>query len=288
MKQVIQDLKSLLDTCINIYLVSKYQSRMEEFRKLPPKLNILSCKDQQRANSKSVWFLNCFIYGNRRTRLHHAVPRDRVLSHIQGTAGCSPPPSHDRTRHGAWWIIIWEFQCKWRRNLDMSWQKKPNTVQPKVRITEVPHNQNREQSRGHSSDPKQRSGVHWLLRYIYKPSEWYTDTDTDYSTGVGTSWSLYYILWLWRVMMVNKQKWCVTPILLKSASGSVYWTADFNQIVRYSGSTENKVFNWQTEICRSMHAVALNTSVRTGTYISAWLAVVVVSAAGKFRFRYTG
>lgn len=27
MKQVIQDLKSLLDTC-NIYLVSKYQSRM--------------------------------------------------------------------------------------------------------------------------------------------------------------------------------------------------------------------------------------------------------------------
>ena len=52
MKQVIQDLKSLLDTCINIYLVSKYQSRMEEFRKPPPKLNIPSCKDQQRANSK--------------------------------------------------------------------------------------------------------------------------------------------------------------------------------------------------------------------------------------------
>ena len=39
MKQVIRDLKSLLDTC-NIYLVSKYQSRMEEFRKPPPKLNI--------------------------------------------------------------------------------------------------------------------------------------------------------------------------------------------------------------------------------------------------------
>ena len=36
-----------------------------------------------------------------------------------------PPPSHNRTRHGAWWIIIhvWEFQSKWRRNLDMSWQK---------------------------------------------------------------------------------------------------------------------------------------------------------------------
>ena len=50
MKQVIRDLKSLLDTC-NIYLVSKYQSRMEESWKPPPKLNIPSCKDQQRANS---------------------------------------------------------------------------------------------------------------------------------------------------------------------------------------------------------------------------------------------
>ncbi|XP_078312570.1 uncharacterized protein LOC144619104 [Crassostrea virginica] len=39
MKQVIQDLKSLLDTC-NISLVSKYQSRIEDFRKLPSKLNI--------------------------------------------------------------------------------------------------------------------------------------------------------------------------------------------------------------------------------------------------------
>ena len=75
------------------------------------------------------------------------------------------------------------------------WTCRDKTVQPKGRITEVPHNQNREQSRGHSSDPKQRSGVHWLLGYIFKPSEWYTDTDTDHSTGVGTSWSLYYILW---------------------------------------------------------------------------------------------
>nr|XP_022342328.1 uncharacterized protein LOC111136045 [Crassostrea virginica] len=39
MKQVIQDLKSLLDTC-NVNLVSKYQSRIEEFRKLPHKLRI--------------------------------------------------------------------------------------------------------------------------------------------------------------------------------------------------------------------------------------------------------
>ena len=39
MKQVIQDLKSLLDTC-NVSLVSKYQSRISEFRKLPPKLRI--------------------------------------------------------------------------------------------------------------------------------------------------------------------------------------------------------------------------------------------------------
>ena len=39
MKQVIQDLKSLLDTS-NVNLVSKYQSRIEEFRKLPHKLKI--------------------------------------------------------------------------------------------------------------------------------------------------------------------------------------------------------------------------------------------------------
>ena len=39
MKQVIQDLKSLLNTC-NVSLVSKYQSRIEEFRKLPHKLRI--------------------------------------------------------------------------------------------------------------------------------------------------------------------------------------------------------------------------------------------------------
>ncbi|XP_078310800.1 uncharacterized protein LOC111132646 [Crassostrea virginica] len=39
MKQVILDLKSLLDTC-NVSLVSKYQSRIEEFRKMPHKLKI--------------------------------------------------------------------------------------------------------------------------------------------------------------------------------------------------------------------------------------------------------
>ena len=39
MKRVIQDLKSLLDT-FNISLVSKYQSRIEDFRKLPSKLNL--------------------------------------------------------------------------------------------------------------------------------------------------------------------------------------------------------------------------------------------------------
>ncbi|XP_078312494.1 uncharacterized protein LOC111132642 [Crassostrea virginica] len=39
MKQVIQDLKNLLDTC-NVSLVSKYQSRNEEFRKLPHKLKM--------------------------------------------------------------------------------------------------------------------------------------------------------------------------------------------------------------------------------------------------------
>ena len=39
MKRVIQDLKSLLDTC-NISLVSKYQSRIEDFRKLPSKLKM--------------------------------------------------------------------------------------------------------------------------------------------------------------------------------------------------------------------------------------------------------
>nr|XP_022305049.1 tripartite motif-containing protein 3-like [Crassostrea virginica] len=38
-KQVIQDLKSLLDTC-DVGLVSKYRSRIAEFRKLPHKLNI--------------------------------------------------------------------------------------------------------------------------------------------------------------------------------------------------------------------------------------------------------
>ena len=39
MKQVILDLKSLLDIS-NVSLVSKYQSRIIEFRKLPPKLRI--------------------------------------------------------------------------------------------------------------------------------------------------------------------------------------------------------------------------------------------------------
>nr|XP_022336265.1 uncharacterized protein LOC111132734 [Crassostrea virginica] len=39
MKQVIQDLKNLLDTC-NVSLVFKYQSRNEEFRKLPHKLKM--------------------------------------------------------------------------------------------------------------------------------------------------------------------------------------------------------------------------------------------------------
>ncbi|XP_078311994.1 uncharacterized protein LOC144618886 [Crassostrea virginica] len=39
MKQVIHDLKSLLDTS-NVNLVSKYQSRIEEFRKTPNKLKI--------------------------------------------------------------------------------------------------------------------------------------------------------------------------------------------------------------------------------------------------------
>ena len=39
MKQVIQDLKRLLDTS-DVSIVSKYQSRIKEFRKLPSKLNI--------------------------------------------------------------------------------------------------------------------------------------------------------------------------------------------------------------------------------------------------------
>ena len=83
-KQVIQDLKILLDTS-DVSLVSKYQSRIREFRKLPSKLKIslpqLKTQKIKKGSSETVCIIDRFIYRNRRTRLHRTIPRGRVLSH---------------------------------------------------------------------------------------------------------------------------------------------------------------------------------------------------------------
>ena len=92
-------------------------------------------------------------------------------------------------------------------------QQKPKTVQPKWRITEVPHNQIREQSRGHSRD-----------------NNWDRSINLVSGTQIQT--------------LITLQGWgprglCITSsgnllVIMKSDDGKQ------TKVVRYSGSTEKR------------------------------------------------
>ena len=82
--------KSVLDTN-DVGLVSKYRSKIEEFRQLPPELkislpNFFASEDQQIGDSETIWILNPFVYRTKGARLYHAVPRGRILTFKQATA----------------------------------------------------------------------------------------------------------------------------------------------------------------------------------------------------------
>nr|XP_022336298.1 LOW QUALITY PROTEIN: uncharacterized protein LOC111132772 [Crassostrea virginica] len=287
-KQVIQDLKSLLDTS-DVSLVSKYQSRIGEFRKLPPKLKIsLPQLKTQKINREDLLkqFGSLTALSIEAEEQGYTVPSPG--------AECSPPA-------------------------------KPLLDVPLL-ITNIPttgydylHNvsclsDEEIWTRGNKSIMKLYNMKGELLRSVQTKSG-----NTPRDIAVAQSGGLVYADWDDRsVNLVSDTQtlfsrlWSGTQIqtlitlrgwrpqgLCSTSSGDllVIMTSDDwkqTKVVRFSGTTEKQNIQWDDQgkpLFSSRYNTKYlsenrNSDICVADYDAH--AVVVVSPAGKLRFRYTG
>ncbi|XP_078322206.1 uncharacterized protein LOC111112037 [Crassostrea virginica] len=276
-KQVIQDLKSLLDTS-DVGLVSKYRSRIAEFRKLPTKLkislpNLLPQKINREELLKQFGSINSLSIETEEQG--YTVPSPGAES--------SPParPLLDVPR-----LITdipttgYEYLCNVSCLSDEEiWTRGDNKI---MKLYNLMGKLLKSVQTKSGNMPKDiavtRSGG-----LVYADRE-----DSSINLVSGTQIQTLITLRGWR-------PWG----LCSTASGDllVIMTSDDGKqakVVRYSGSTEKQSIQWDdqgkklysSDICNKYLSENRNLDICVADNRAG--AVVVVSAAGKLRFRYTG
>ncbi|XP_078321654.1 uncharacterized protein LOC111111319 [Crassostrea virginica] len=275
-KQVIQDLKSLLDTS-DVGLVSKYRSRIAEFRKLPHKLKIslpkiFPLKINREELLKQIGSLSPLSIETEEQ--DYTVPSPGVES--------SPParPLLDVPRliteiPTTGYDVLWNVSCLSDEEI---WTSGDNEIMKLYNLKGELLKSIQTKSGNLPADiAVTRSGG------LVYADNW----DSSINLVSGTQIQTLITLRGWR-----------PPYLCSTASGDllVIMTSDDGKqtkVVRYSGSTEKQTIQWDDQgnpLYSSGDIKYLsenrNLDICMADYGAG--AVVVVSAAGKLRFRYTG
>ncbi|XP_078311628.1 uncharacterized protein LOC144618799 [Crassostrea virginica] len=275
MKQVIQDLKSLLDTS-NVNLVSKYQSRIEKFRKLPLKLRIsLPTFQPVKVNREQIMKQFGSIIS-----LSIETEEQGYMVSSPGAESSSPNrPLLDvpqlLTELDTGYESLYGLSCLsddeiWTRGYDKNLELY-NLNGVLVRSIQT--------KSGNSPEDIALTRGGGLV---------YTDyNDSSINLVIGTQIQTLITLRGWRPQGV-----CTTSSgdLLVSMD-----SADYKQskVVRYSGSTEKQSILWDDKgkpiyTSGKIKYLSENRNLDICVADNDACAVVVVSAAGKLRFRYTG
>nr|XP_022343770.1 uncharacterized protein LOC111136900 [Crassostrea virginica] len=275
-KQVIQVLKSLLDTS-DVSLVSKYQSRIGEFRKLPPKLKI------------SLPHFNALkINREQLLKQFGSLTASSIETEEQGYtlpspgAESSPPdrPLLDAPK------LITELDTKYDILCCVSclsdeeiWTSGNNAI---MKL----YNMNGELLRSVQTKSGNRLQDIAVTRggsLVY--ADW---SDRSINLVSGTQIQTVITLQGWRPHGICSTSSGDLLVIMISNDGKL------TKVVRYSGTTEKQIIQWDDQgkpLYSSGYGDKFNSENRNSDICVAdcWAsAVVVVSAAGKLRFRYTG
>nr|XP_022336176.1 E3 ubiquitin-protein ligase TRIM71-like [Crassostrea virginica] len=277
MKQVIQDLKSLLDTS-NVNLVSKYQSRIKEFRILPHKLRIsLPTFHPVRINKEQI------------LKLFGSLTPLSIETEEQGYAMRSPgaesfPPyrplldvpqvitelhTGNTNQFGVSCLSdekIWTSDACAEQNLKLYNLKgeKLKSVQTK------------------SGNGPEDTAVNQSGDLLYTD---YNDSSINLVNGTRIQ------------TLIRLQGWKPRGVCSTSSGDLlVIMNSNYNKqtkVVRYSGFTEKQSIQWDNHgkpLYSSKDIKYLSENRNLDICVADWYAyaVVVVNAAGKLRFRYTG
>nr|XP_022305045.1 uncharacterized protein LOC111112038 [Crassostrea virginica] len=286
-KQVIQDLKSLLDTS-DVGLVSKYRSRIAEFRKLPHKLkislpNLLRQKINREELLKQFGFLSCLSIETEEQGYTvpspgaESSPPARPLLDVPRLVTDIPTTGYDS---------LCNVSCLSDEEI---WTSGDNEI---MKLYNLKGELLKSVQTKSGNDPKDiavtRSGG-----LVYTD---YGDSSINLVSGTQTLFS--------RLVSGTKIQTLITLRgwsprgLCRTSSGDLLVTMesdDYKQtkVVRYSGSTEKQTIQWDDQgnpLYSSDGDKYLSENRNSDICVAdrGAYAVVVVSAAGKLRFRYTG
>nr|XP_022305809.1 uncharacterized protein LOC111112569 [Crassostrea virginica] len=276
-KQVIQELKSLLDTS-DVGLVSKYRSRIAEFRKLPHKLkislpNLLPQKINREELLKQFGSINPLSIETEEQGYTvpspgaESSPPARPLLDVPRLVTDIPTTGYDR---------LYNVSCLSDEEI---WTRGDNKIMKLYNL------------KGEllKSVQTKSGNVPWDIAVTRSGGLVYTDgSDRSINLVSGTQIQTLITLRGWR------------PLHLCSTSSRdllVIMTSDDDKqtkVVRYSGSTEKQIIQ-RDDQGKPLYSSGsfykyLSENRNSDICVADWdaRAVVVVSAAGKLRFRYTG
>ena len=275
MKRVIQDLKSLLDTC-NFSLVSKYQSRIEDFRKLPSKLN-MSLPNFQPLKINRVQLVKQFgsftpLYIETEEQ-SYIVPSPRCESYPSERPLLDVPQLITELTTGYRWLFgvsclsdeeIWtRFENEnlklynLKGGLEKSVRTKSGNVPKDIAVT--------------------RRGD--LLYTDYK--------DRSINLESGTQIQTLFALRGWKPCGVCSTSSNDLLVIIDSDDGKQ------SKVLRYTGFNRKQSIQWDDKgnplyTSRRIKYLSENRNLDICVADNGAHAVVVVSASGKLRFRYTG
>ena len=280
MKQVIQDLKGILETS-DVNLVSKYQSRIEQFRILPPKLRIsLPTFKPIKINKEQI--MNLF----------GSLAPLSIETEEQGYSGSVPFPGAESSFPDRPWLdaprLITELHTEYNFLYSVSclsddeiWTRGIDKILKLYNL----NGELRKSVQTKSGNYPQDLAVTQSGGLVYTD---YNDRSINLVSGTQIQ------------TLITLRGW--TPRhLCSTSSGDLLVIMDsdhteYTKVVRYSGSTEKQKIQWDDQGKPLYSSARYNDSKYLSENRNLDIcvadcnahAVVVVSAAGKLRFRYTG
>nr|XP_022304512.1 uncharacterized protein LOC111111687 [Crassostrea virginica] len=284
-KQVILDLQNLLDSD-DVCLVSEYTSRNEEFRSLPAQFQVnLPTFSPQEINREQLYqqlgSLSQLVITYPLT--DEASRTTEEHGGLQKTPGAvsSPPirPLSDKPR------ILTDISTGYNELYHVSclsdeeiWISGDNKIMKLYNL------------KGEllKSVQTKSGNKPWDIAVTRSGGLVYADWDRSINLVSGTQIQTLIKLWGWRPLGLCSTSSGDLLVIMTSDNGKQ------TKVVRYSGSTEIQSIQWDDQgkplYSSSMYTKYFSENRNLDICVADWSAraVVVVSAAGKFRFRYTG